>query len=741
MLLSGPFRGYPRTMIQPSLLRSGFAAGLAAIAAVSWAQFTPRNLAVTAITDPGVGFVNDGRNGVVVREFTPSGVATGFSVTLFAGAAGAASGALTPISFPSATTWSQGPYLHRSADRRFLTLLGYGYRVAAGSLDSPTQSAANPRVVARIDSAGTVDLTTQLTTGTNTGRIRSAFTTDGSRFWVLNGATGANIGHTPLGGSSITTVFGGEAYAISHLDGELMVSGSTMWRLPGQPTGAASLTTLFTSPGLQWMMGHVWVSPTTVYTVDADASAGTPLRRYDLVGGTWTSSYSFSLATDASGAGAGAGGSGAGARSIVYDPNLQRFYALTTDGIDSGTPGQQRIVSFPLTTTAPTPAQITRHATAPASQVWMSLAWTPEPANGGVNGTYGVSVARHPSVANDSRALYENGAVSPRTVRVGLTSTANGSHRSMTLGASVSLPAGASAVANEVGVDGINRVVSFDPITRSLYLTLINDAGSQAVTSLASVIAAGFSPQRIAVGSDNRTYVLCVGRSAGSNGSFIVASFTAGALPATAPTATTTFNGGGSYSVANFHPEDIAFEGGNVRILLASRTPGTAPIMNASAIRSTLNPAGASNQALTSTAALNLISENNLLLMPVAFGFDATGQAYVLSTGPGMEFQVHRVAADWASVTATGTRYQRTLGSTLGGGSSAIHQMSAVDIGVDTVTNEVRVALSGFNNLAGPFTLTTNAAGSLRVWTLGADASASLARATLRMLPGILPLP
>ena len=195
----------------------------------------------------------------------------------------------------SGTATSEGG-LSRSVDGRYLLVPGYAAVSSSGSLANTNPATVN-RVVARVDGSGSVDSTTSFSDG-GSNNIRSAASVDGSRFWVGTAdggvrtlAMGGNAGST--GVSTLTNIrfvpiSGGQLYASSASGtsrlgtvgtGLPTTSGQAFTNLPGFPTGGGPygffLADLSASiPG-----------DDTVYVADDTASA---LRKYSLVGGSWT---------------------------------------------------------------------------------------------------------------------------------------------------------------------------------------------------------------------------------------------------------------------------------------------------------------------------------------------------------------------------------------------------------------------------------------------------------------------
>lgn len=147
-------------------------------ATMAAAQFTPGSVVVSQYGDG----VTSGTVPITLREFTTGGSATGFQVALPTVNSGSHYAAVSTLS-------SVGGYLKRSADGRFLTIVGSGTETGA----------AATRTIARIDAAGIVDTTTNYNA---TNIVYSAITTDGTSIW-FSAATGnpstAGIRYVTLG--------------------------------------------------------------------------------------------------------------------------------------------------------------------------------------------------------------------------------------------------------------------------------------------------------------------------------------------------------------------------------------------------------------------------------------------------------------------------------------------------------------------------------------------------------------
>lgn len=209
-------------------------------------------------------------------------------------------------------------HLHRSADGRYLTFAGYNkeYGSADPKLDT---AAATPRVVGVVKHDGSCDLSTKLTDTCDNGALRGAVTTDGTKIWV---GGDNNSGTTTSGGTRFTTrgsttsvnlsqvqvtggspqpdnirdinIFAGQLYnssgsgssvgkAAFKVGTGLPETGSqTLTKMTLDNQSISSFTFLDADPGVPGV--------DTIY-----AAAGSVLRKYNLVSGTWTAKGSIAV--------------------------------------------------------------------------------------------------------------------------------------------------------------------------------------------------------------------------------------------------------------------------------------------------------------------------------------------------------------------------------------------------------------------------------------------------------------
>lgn len=212
----------------------------------------------------------------------------------------AASGANLPL-VASGTATSEG-FMSLSADGRYLLLTGYGSTLPAGGSLSATSGTAVPRVIGRVDGAGTVDTSTALTDYAGGNNPRSAASSDGIDLWATGGTGG--VRSTAFDGDAATdtsvqlntdtlnlrqiNVFDGQLY-VSSASGALRLGavGTGLPTTPGQTiTGLPGITTTTTPSPYGFYLADLSSAVAgldTLYVAD-DA---TGLLKYSLVGGTW----------------------------------------------------------------------------------------------------------------------------------------------------------------------------------------------------------------------------------------------------------------------------------------------------------------------------------------------------------------------------------------------------------------------------------------------------------------------
>jgi hypothetical protein len=306
--------------------------------------------------------------------------ATAVSVVPLLGAGIGAGTAGTPIPLPTAASGASVPLtmsgsassegaLSLSADGRYLVLAGYdatpGTTGPGGGSIANSLTSTTPRVVGRIDAAGSVDTSTVLNafTGNNP---RGATSDDGTRFWVTGAGSSGNprgVVFAPLGnafatpvvavGSNVTNarvpvIAGGQLYLSTNNNSPpgLYKVGS------GLPTSPAAATALVAQTGSD-PYSFVSTDTSTLYVADGG------IKKYSFNGTAWVAEGSASAGTQLGGlAGRVEGG-------------VVQLYATSLDGTT--------IFSFAdgAASSAPISGSFTTLATAPANTVYKGIAFAP----------------------------------------------------------------------------------------------------------------------------------------------------------------------------------------------------------------------------------------------------------------------------------------------------------------------------------------------------------------------------
>jgi hypothetical protein len=261
----------------------------------SAAAFTGGNLVVCRVGD-GSAALGSSATPVFLDEYTTAGAFVQ-SVPMPIADSGAnqtltASGSATAECF-----------ITRSADRKYLIITGYDAPVGTATVAS-SSSATFPRVMGRIDNAGTLDTSTT-TTGFVAGGIRSATSDDGSRFWAVGSVTG--VVFQTLGASGLGTTVSSTATNLrttNIFNGQLYIaSGAGTIRMgtvgSGLPTAAATVSVTlpaniptaapFSFNGFFFADLSPGVAGVdTLYVADDQSAAAGAVRKYTWDGSTWT---------------------------------------------------------------------------------------------------------------------------------------------------------------------------------------------------------------------------------------------------------------------------------------------------------------------------------------------------------------------------------------------------------------------------------------------------------------------
>ncbi|GAB4195800.1 MAG: hypothetical protein OHK0022_12820 [Roseiflexaceae bacterium] len=308
--MSGPQRGANRAGVRLSLIAAILLALCAGLLTrpvpVRAAAFTAGNLVVVRVGNGSAALTN-AATPVFLDEFSPSGTLIQ-SISLPTSTSGG-NAALTM----SGTASSEGT-LVRSTNGSYLTLAGYDAAPGTTGVVSTASNTTN-RIVARVDTAGTIDTTTRISDGYNTDNIRGAVTNDGTGFWASgNGATSTGgIRYVSFGSSGASTqlstsvtntrvpgIFGDQLYlsassgtfrGVSTVGSGLpTTSGQTITILPGFPT-----TTGPSSYGFVLFDQNAGVAglDTAYVADDRGTGAGGGLQKWTFDGSTWSLAYTL----------------------------------------------------------------------------------------------------------------------------------------------------------------------------------------------------------------------------------------------------------------------------------------------------------------------------------------------------------------------------------------------------------------------------------------------------------------
>jgi hypothetical protein len=266
--------------------------------------FTPGDLVVYRVGN-GVNTLSSNGNVVFLDEYTTNGTFVQ-SVPLPGSQTGSNSAFVA-----SGTAVSEGG-LSLSTNGEYLLATGYATNTQSGAALTGTSSVTVPRLVARVDYAGSVDTTTILSNWSSGNSPRSAVSPDGVNIWV--GAGTGSVGYTSLGSTFVTAlntnspsdtervgIYGGQLYAMTDRSANGLSAIGT-----GLPTTGDQLATVLAgSPGNGVLSnnaaaGYSFVFLTlraggsgvdTLYYADNGSTGENGNRggilKYSLVSGTW----------------------------------------------------------------------------------------------------------------------------------------------------------------------------------------------------------------------------------------------------------------------------------------------------------------------------------------------------------------------------------------------------------------------------------------------------------------------
>jgi hypothetical protein len=318
----------------------------------SIAQFKAGNLVVLRVGD-GSAALSNASTAIFLDEYTTAG-------TVVKSWPMPASG--TSVITNSGSATSEGA-LSRSGDGRYLTFAGYGRIPGTGSIASTGVDSVK-RVIARVDAAGNVDVTTRLGDAYDANNIRGATTLDGKAFWTSGTASGTFGGvHYALLGATTSTqisttvtnirvvgVFNNQLYAGS-ASGTFMGISTVGTGLP--TTSGQTITILNgfpTSTGPSPYGFAVNPAGNIIYVAnDSSSTTGRGVQKWTLSGTTWTLAYTLN-----SGIPAGVRGvtiDWSGANPVIYATDAQSGLNRLVKVVDAGASSAFTVLATAATNT------------------------------------------------------------------------------------------------------------------------------------------------------------------------------------------------------------------------------------------------------------------------------------------------------------------------------------------------------------------------------------------------------
>ena len=259
---------------------------------------------------------------------------------------------LRAIALPTVTSGAQRRFVNSgqagsegslalSLDGRYVTLGGYDAAPGTTGIAS-TASATVPRVVARIDAAGTVDTSTSINNSFTGNNIRGAVTSNGFEFWAAGAGGGVQL--VNLGQSTSTTISSNLANVrtLQIINGQLFGSAASgnfnnVFTVgAGVPTTPANVVALpgFAATGPS-PYAFVFIGQSLLYVADdRTVATGGGIQKWLFNGATWTLVKTFT------------GGLGTfGVRGLAgYATDSSVVLIATT--AESANPSGQRIVTL-----------------------------------------------------------------------------------------------------------------------------------------------------------------------------------------------------------------------------------------------------------------------------------------------------------------------------------------------------------------------------------------------------------
>ena len=240
--------------------------------AAGQAPFTAGNLAVLQVGD-GAAPLAIGGTPLFLLEITPTG-----TIVQTIPVPTTTSGANHALVVRGTST--SVAHMNRSVNGQYLTFCGIDAPLGGATSVSATPAATNPRIIARVNSAGVIDTSTALGDAYNADDIRCAVSVDGSAFWTTGtSATASTAGcrYSTFGATTSTQISSGpptNTRFVGIANNQLYITSASGTFLgvstigTGLPTTSGELT--FYLNGFPTIGGTAAASPYDFYFADAN---------------------------------------------------------------------------------------------------------------------------------------------------------------------------------------------------------------------------------------------------------------------------------------------------------------------------------------------------------------------------------------------------------------------------------------------------------------------------------------
>ena len=273
------------------LLLSTFALGCFSASA----QFSAGNLAVLRVGDGSTTLGGLGNNVSILEYTTGGGLANTYNIP--------STGPNAIVLTGNAT--AEGA-LSLSSDGSLLTFAGYNTAPLGSGTLATSSGTTVPRAIVQLNSAGVSSIGSSSTTAFSAASFRSAVSDGANNYWGIGNGTGTlYFGNTASSATLQSTLTVNRV--MNMVNGNIFFGNGSaatagIYGFSGTPTGPATANTIILTAGT----GTGTASPydfafnsamTLAYIADDRTTAnGGGIQRWDLVGSTWTLSYTITSA-------------------------------------------------------------------------------------------------------------------------------------------------------------------------------------------------------------------------------------------------------------------------------------------------------------------------------------------------------------------------------------------------------------------------------------------------------------